>query len=186
MRMDSLAGSIRFLSLTFAGLFAGFVNGVLVFELSLRNYDGSVYTQVRQIELDRLDILASVTLIPALITTAILVALAVRGRGRAFWLTSAALVLLVAVFVTTLLVNLPINGVQVGWSVTAPPADWADIRDRWQIAHAVRTVAAVLAFALLVAAAIVNVKQSFLHRHLLDRSQADHSAPARTYEGGRK
>lgn len=105
MRMDSLTGYIRFLGLTFAGLFAGFVNGVLV--------------------------------------------------------------------------NLPINGDQVGWSVTAPPAGWADIRDRWQIAHAVRTVAAVLAFALLVAAAIVNAKQSFLHRHLLDRSQADHSAPAR-------
>ncbi|MFC5830920.1 anthrone oxygenase family protein [Nonomuraea insulae] len=183
MRNDSLAGYIRFLSLTFAGLFAGFVTGVLIFELSLRDYDGSVYTQVRQIELDRLDTLASVTLIPALITTAILVALAAKGRGRAFWLTSAALVLLVTVFVTTLIVNLPINGDQAGWSVTAPPPNWADIRDRWQIAHAARTVAAVLAFALLVAAAIVNAKQSL--PHLVDRSPTDRSAPAPAYEGGR-
>jgi hypothetical protein len=30
--------------------------------------------------------------------------------------------------------------------VQAPPADWARVRDRWQIAHAVRTVAIVLAF----------------------------------------
>jgi uncharacterized membrane protein len=186
MSKDSLAGYIRFLSLTFAGLFAGFVNGVLVFELSLRNYDGSVYTQVRQVELDHLDTLASATLIPALITTAILVALAARGRGRAFWLTLAALVLLMTVFVLTLIVNLPINGDQAGWSVTAPPADWAGIRDRWQIAHAVRTVAAVLAFALLVAAAVVHAKQSFPRRSPVDRSQPDRSAAARASGGGQR
>ncbi|MGW0810841.1 anthrone oxygenase family protein [Nonomuraea sp. NPDC002799] len=186
MRKASLAGYLRFLSLTFTGLFAGFVNGVLVLELSLRDYDGSVYTQVRQVELDHLDTLASATLIPALITTAILVALAVRARDRAFWLTLTALVLLVTVFVTTLIVNLPINGDQIGWSVTAPPADWADIRDRWQLAHAVRTAAAVLAFASLVAAAIVHAKRSFPRRHPADRPQADRSAPARADEGGRR
>lgn len=186
MSKDSLVGLIRFLSLTFAGLFAGFLVGVLILELSLRDYDGSVYTQVRQVELDRLDTLASVTLIPALITTAILIALTVRGRGRAFWLTLTALVLLASVFVTTLIVNLPINGDQVGWSVTAPPADWAGIRDRWQIAHAVRTVAAVLAFASLGAAVTVNAAQSFLRRSPAALPHADRPGPAHAYGGRRR
>jgi hypothetical protein len=36
--------------------------------------------------------------------------------------------------------------------VQALPADWARLRDRWQIAHAVRTVAIVLALGYLSAA----------------------------------
>ena len=160
MRKNLLVRFVRFLSLTFGGLFAGFLVGVLVLESSLRHFDRSVYTQVRQVELDRLDTLASVTLIPALIATAILVGLAVKVRGRVFWLTLTALILLVSVFVTTLIFNLPINSDQVDWSVKAPPADWASIRDRWQIAHAVRTCAAVLAFGCLSAAAMSKNAQS--------------------------
>jgi uncharacterized membrane protein len=147
---------VRFLSLTFGGLFAGFLVGVLVLESSLRHVDRFAYTQVRHVELDRLDILASLTLIPALIATAILVGLAVKARGHVFWLTLTALILLVTVVVTTLIVNLPINSDQVDWSVKAPPADWASIRDRWQMAHAVRTGAALLAFGFLSAAAMIT------------------------------
>ncbi len=136
----------RFVSLLFGGLFAGFLVAVLVIELSLRSFDASVYTQVRLVELARLDDLAAATLIPALVATAFLVIFAARRRGRALWLTLTALMLLVATFATTLLVNVPINTEQLTWNVQAPPADWASVRDRWQIAHAVRTGAAVLAF----------------------------------------
>jgi hypothetical protein len=52
--------------------------------------------------------------------------------------------LLVAVLVTTLLVNVPNNTEQLTWNVQAPPADWTSVRDRWHIAHAARTGAAVL------------------------------------------
>src|SRR3954471_4024932 len=149
---------LRFTGLIFAGLFAGFLVAVLVFELSLRRFGGSVYTQVRQVELLRLDDLASATLLPALLTTAVLVATALKTRGRTFWLTSTAFALLLTVLVTTLVVNLPVNSDQLDWDVQAPPADWASVRDRWQIAHAVRTVAAVLAFGLLNAAALSRTR----------------------------
>ncbi len=144
----------HFVSLLFGGLFAGFLVAVLVIELSLRSFDASVYTQVRLVELARLDDLAAATLIPALVATAFLVIFAAKRRGRAFWLTLTALMLLVAAFVTTLLVNVPINTEQLTWNVQAPPADWTSVRDRWQIAHAVRTGAAVLAFGCVSAAAM--------------------------------
>ncbi|GAA4682980.1 DUF1772 domain-containing protein [Phytohabitans rumicis] len=137
----------RFASLLFAGLFAGFLTGVLVLELSLRGFDSSVYTQVRLVELDSLDKLAVATLLPALIATAVLLYRTFRTNTR--WLTVAALALLVFVFGLTLLVNLPINADQLDWNVQSPPSDWTDVRDRWQIAHALRTVAGVLAFAVL-------------------------------------
>jgi uncharacterized membrane protein len=145
---------LRLAGLLFSGLFAGFLVAVLVLENSLRSYDGSVYTQVRQVELDALDRLAAATLIPAAIATAILAVLCFRARAGFRWLVLAAFALMVAIFVLTLVVNLPINGDQLDWSVRTPPADWADVRDRWQLAHAVRTVAAVAAFGLLATAAI--------------------------------
>lgn len=143
----------RLVGLVFSGLFAGFLVAVLVLENSLRSLDGPDYTQIRQAELDSLDRLAAATLIPATIATAILVVLAFRAHAPSRWLALAALALMAAIFVVTLTVNLPINSDQLDWSTHAPPADWADVRDTWQIAHAIRTVAAVIAFGLLATAA---------------------------------
>lgn len=143
----------RLVGLVFSGLFAGFLVAVLVLENSLRSFDGTDYTQIRQAELEDLDRLAAATLIPATIATVILVIFYFQTRSRSRWLALAAVTLMAAVFVVTLTVNLPINGDQLDWSAHAPPADWADVRDRWQIAHAVRTVAAGVAFGLLAMAA---------------------------------
>lgn len=142
----------HFVALLFAGLFAGFLTAVLILELSLRSFDGAVYTQVRLVELDSLDKLAIATLLPALIATAALVYRTFRTNTK--WWTVAALALLVFVFGITIVVNLPINSDQIGWDVQSPPSDWADVRDRWQTAHALRTVAASVAFAALGLAAL--------------------------------
>jgi hypothetical protein len=133
-------------SLLFAGLFAGFLLAVLILELSLRKFGASVYTQVRLVELDSLDKLAVATLLPAMIATTAVIVPAVRARIRIPRLPLAALVLLILVFAVTLAVNLPINADQLSWNVQAPPADWASRRDEWQLAHALRTTAALIAF----------------------------------------
>jgi uncharacterized membrane protein len=152
----------RAASLLFAGLFAGFLTAVLVLELSLRGAGGTVYTQVRLVELDSLDKLAVATLLPALIATAVLAYRTFRTGTR--WPTVGALALLVLIVALTVTVNLPINADQLDWNAASPPADWADVRDRWQIAHASRTAAAVIAFALIAFAAP-------LHEHIRPRDQ---------------
>lgn len=148
----------RFASLLFGGLFAGFLVTVLVLESTLRGVGASVYTQVRHVELDRLDGLASATLVPALIAAAVLVASAARNRRPVLW-PVVAFVLLLSVVATTLVFNVPINTDQLTWDVQAPPADWATVRDRWQLAHAVRTGAAVLAFGCLIAARTARTRE---------------------------
>lgn len=142
---------VRGASLLFSGVFAGFLVCVLVLENSLRGLGASVYTQVRLVELDSLDRLASVTLIPAIITT---VVLAIRARGNDRRVVLVAVALLVVVFATTLAINLPINSDQSSWSVQNPPSDWAAVRDRWQLAHLIRTAAALLAFGTLIGSAV--------------------------------
>ncbi|MFF1717983.1 anthrone oxygenase family protein [Streptomyces sviceus] len=157
---NPVARVARGAGLLFTGVFTGFLIAVLVLELSLRGFDRHVYTQVRHVELDSLDKLAVVTLLPALITTAVLLASAFRQGGRTSWRTLTALALLLAILALTLVINMPINADQLDWSVQAPPADWASVRDRWQIAHGVRTGAAVLAFGALIADATRDPHQA--------------------------
>lgn len=146
----------RGLSLLFTGLFAGFLLGILVLELSLRGFSGAVYTQTQQVTLVAIPVLASVLLLPAVVTTAVAAVLGLRERGRTFWLTVVGLLLLVTALLVTLIVNVPINLAEAAWSVTTPPSDWATRRDLWQVGHAVRTGAALLAFPTLLGAALLR------------------------------
>jgi hypothetical protein len=144
-----------FTGMLFSGLFAGFLVAVLVLEASVRRFPASVYIQVRQVELTHLDDLATVLLPAALLATATLVVVTIARRWRTRWLALTALALLLVTFIISTLVSVPINTDQQGWSVLAPPSDWAHVRDHWQIAHLVRTTTAVCAFINLVAAAIM-------------------------------
>jgi hypothetical protein len=60
--------------------------------------------------------------------------------------------MLMLALLISLTVNGPINVEQQSWNLQALPPDWARIRDLWQIAHAVRTVAIVFALGYLCAA----------------------------------
>jgi uncharacterized membrane protein len=156
MNRPAFQSVVRIAALLFVGLFAGFLTGVLVLELSLRQFDGTVYTQLQQVSLVGLPILASVLLFPALIATAAQVFLELKTKGLGLWLMAGALALLLAALVTTLVVNVPINLAEGGWNVRNPPGDWVAMRDRWQLGHAVRTFAALLAFGALSVAVVLH------------------------------
>jgi uncharacterized membrane protein len=145
---------VRWFNLLITGLFAGFVLLILVYEFSLRSVAAPVYAQAQQLEFIALPILAPSLLVPAVVTTAALVLLTVRRRDRSFWLTVVALILLLITLVITLAINVPLNSIEAGWDVLRPPADWASVRDRWEISHAVRTATAITAFAVLTSVAI--------------------------------
>jgi hypothetical protein len=153
---DTILTTALFTSVLFSGLFAGFLTAVLILEASLRRFPASVYTQVRLVELDHLDDLATVLLPVALLATGALVIFTMGRRERIRWLALIALGLLSATFIISVLINVPINTDQQSWSVLAPPSDWAIVRDRWQMAHLLRTTTAVLAFTSLAAATIAR------------------------------
>jgi uncharacterized membrane protein len=140
-----------FIAVLFSGLFAGFLTTVLVFEASLRSYGATVYTQVRLIELAHLDDLATGLLVPAMLGSAALALAVIRRRDGGRWLALTAVLLLLVTTVISVSISVPINTAQLSWSIAAPPADWSAVRDRWQLAHVVRSTTAVLAFALLTA-----------------------------------
>jgi uncharacterized membrane protein len=147
-----------FVAVLFSGLFAGFLTTVLVVEATLRGYGSAVYTQVRLIELEHLDDLATSLLVPAILASVVLAVAVIRRRDAKRWLPLTAVLLLLATLVISVSISVPINTAQASWSVVAPPADWSAVRDRWQLAHVARTTTSVLAFVLLTAAAMRTTK----------------------------
>jgi Domain of unknown function (DUF1772) len=150
-----------FAAMLFTGLFAGFLVTVMVLEASLREFGAAVYTQVRLIELQHLDNLATALLPPAIVAVVALSVASIRVRGTQRWFVLGALLLLLAALLISVEISLPINTAQQHWSVLAPPADWASVRDRWQLAHAARTTTTLLAFLLLIAAALRRPNKPF-------------------------
>ena len=150
-RPTLLQTTSAFGAVLFSGLFAGFLATVLVFEASLRGFGAAVYTQVRLIELQHLGDLATALLVPAILAAAALTLALIRRRGSGRWLTLTAVLLLLAISAS---ISMRINTDQQSWSVSAPPGDWSNVRDRWQLAHAARTTTAALAFVLLAAVAV--------------------------------
>jgi hypothetical protein len=132
-----------------SGLFAGFLVTVAVLEGSMRDEDAAVYTQVRLIELKHLDDLATALLIPALVVITALAVISFRRGATHRWTALIALALLLVTLIISVSISVPINTMQQAWSVASPPADWANIRDRWQLAHLARTATAVVAFVVL-------------------------------------
>jgi len=153
-RPTLLQTTSAFGAVLFSGLFAGFLTTVLVFEASLRGFGAAVYTQVRLIELEHLGDLATALLVPAILAAAALTLALIRRRGSGRWLALAAVLLLLATLAISASISVPINTDQKSWSVSAPPGDWSNVRDRWQLAHAARTTTAALAFVLLTAAVV--------------------------------
>jgi uncharacterized membrane protein len=142
----------RYASLLCCGVLAGIAVTVLVPELALRRLPGPEYVRVRQAEFGFLTWSISAVFVPTLIAVAMLVVQARKAHSPALRPAVAALILLLLSLVITAVVNGPINVEQLSWNAQAPPPDWARVRDRWQIAHAVRTVAIVLAFGYLATA----------------------------------
>jgi Domain of unknown function (DUF1772) len=150
-RSSPLPTTAAYGAVVFSGLFGGFLITVLVLEVSLREANSAVYTQVRLVELDHLGALAGVLLIPAVLAAAVLTQGLFRRRVGGRWPALVAVVLLLVALAISVSISVPINTAQQSWSVLAPPADWAAVRDRWQLAHVARTATATAAFLLLAA-----------------------------------
>lgn len=68
-------------------------------------------------------------------------------RRRALLWAGVALLYFAAVFWLTRSINIPINDAIAQWSAIAPPADWQQLRARWNEANTWRAVASALCFA---------------------------------------
>jgi undecaprenyl pyrophosphate phosphatase UppP len=146
-----LARIARSASQTCCGILVGVALTVLVLEFALRSLDGPQYVVVRQAEYEYFSWFIGAIFVATLIAVITAVLQAYKADRSLLRPTLIALALILLAAVVTLVVNGPINVEQQGWNPQAPPTDWARIRDRWQVAHAVRTAALCLALGYLTA-----------------------------------
>ncbi|MET9046653.1 anthrone oxygenase family protein [Streptomyces sp. NPDC004362] len=141
--------TVRYTSLLCCAILSGVAVTVLFLELALRQLTGPAYIRVRQVEFGFFTWYIGAVTVPTLVAVVMLVLHARRAHSAVLRPSVVALVLLLLALLVTLVVNGPVNVEESGWNALTPPADWARVRDRWQIDHAVRTVAIVLALGFL-------------------------------------
>jgi uncharacterized membrane protein len=76
------------------------------------------------------------------------------ARSTPWWLALASTMLLALISVYSLLLPVPINNQVARWQPDTVPANWRDLRRRWDVLHAFRVVFSVLALILLVASCL--------------------------------
>lgn len=81
-------------------------------------------------------------------------ALAALAHGPARLIAGSAGLLTLGSFLITRFGNVPINGLIKDWARTSPPVDHAEILRRWELFNDLRTLTALIAFALLIALAL--------------------------------
>lgn len=146
-------GVIEFAALFLAGLLAG---EEFVVRYGVRGplaaLDDRAHIEFRQGLIRTLRVLVPAIFGPAL--AAGVAAAIAAGAGPGAALRWAAVLALLGWALVTLFGTVPINSGALDWRPAAPPADWKALIARWERLDTVRTWAAVLAFALFLAATI--------------------------------
>jgi uncharacterized membrane protein len=140
---------LRFINLLSTGLLAGLLFDFWAFIApALATLPGPAFVQTTQ-AIDRqffepIPWLYTVVNFSALF----IVLLRIRDwRSPVVILTAVGMLGTVLATVSTLLINVPINIEVINtWSAAAPPANWAEVRDRWDQANTFRTILVGLAF----------------------------------------
>lgn len=158
---------VQFLTLFLTGLLEGLLVGVWFVEHAMLGLSATVYTAV---ELPKHQFFGPVMpwLMGLTLSAGLLLLLLIRTlRTAAFALASIGVLCIAVLISTTLLVNVPINAeIMTTWSVAAPPANWEQVRDQWNLFHSIRTVLAILAFGCQIVAVLMLQPSGQQHRLL--------------------
>ena len=147
--------TVRCALLLVAGLLTGAIFEVWLGEHSFRG-SGSFYTEFKQLQIRALQ-----GPLPALGAATLAFGLAhlflARGNRLAAGSTLAGVLCFAVCFAITVKGHFPINAQIVEWSAAAPPDGWSELATEWRRLHDLRTLFAVVGFALLVLSVIVPV-----------------------------
>jgi hypothetical protein len=98
-------------------------------------------------------------LMPAtVIATGLAAALAYRRGSSGGALLLVAFACFLGATATTLLVNVPLDELMAGWTLATLPADWTQVRDRWETYHTVRTFLTLAGLAAMLAGSLFPVE----------------------------
>ncbi|MGW4475818.1 anthrone oxygenase family protein [Nonomuraea sp. NPDC004354] len=143
---------VWFAALTATGLMAGIMAGGVLTARAMLGQPAAVYSAVARPTHQTFALPMTAVALVAIAATATLLTMLWRRRPRRVAATAVALLCLLGAITTTLVVNVPINGQMIHEWPGRIPADWAQIRDRWNTWHVVRAALSIIALGCLAAA----------------------------------
>ncbi|MBK9271938.1 MAG: DUF1772 domain-containing protein [Saprospiraceae bacterium] len=137
---------IRFSNIIVAALLAGTSFGIWM-GLNPTNYSPSAYIEQQQNLVQSLNALMVSLVISATLVTVVSAFLQRRNKSTFMTLLIAAFFFASCIFISRF-GNLPIQTEMLNWRTDSLPDNWISLRDKWWSLHIMRTVAELIALAL--------------------------------------
>jgi len=156
-------GTLGIATLVF-GVMAGFFwTYTFNVNLAMLQVDGATYAKVQSLFNQNVRHLMFFTFFfgGGLFSVVALIANLRLWRTFSFWfIVLSAIIYITGIIVFTQQVNLPLNYYTESWQPLNLPADWVDVRKRWNDANAIRVVTSFLSFLFCVVALVLRANQS--------------------------
>jgi hypothetical protein len=145
--MITLLFVIKFLNLLIAGIFAGALfSASAALRPAFRNLSGKEFTKLHQLTTHTYDPLMPILLVLSMLSAIFVLFLSYNFEMVNTWLLISGLICELIVGLISFAVPVPINKDIDKWSVDSPPANFSEVRARWDFYHNIRTIFGVLAF----------------------------------------
>src|SRR5215510_8493502 len=119
---------------------------------SMTSLSTETFLEVAHTMIGNLGTIMAILMPAAILSTLPVLYMLYRRRPKAFYATLAGLSLFVIALLITLLIEVPLDLKFEQWTLETLPADWQQLRDRWEWWHVVRSWVSVVGLALMLAA----------------------------------
>jgi uncharacterized membrane protein len=147
----------QFVSILLSALVTGVFWGTwLSLSRSMALLTPETFLTIGHIMIDNLGTIMAILMPAAIVATLPVLFMLYRRGSRAFLPTLLGLILFVVALLITLIVEVPIDNQIEIWTLTTLPANWQQLRDRWETFHVIRSWVAVVSLALLILGALLT------------------------------
>jgi hypothetical protein len=121
---------------------------------SMSSLSAATFLEVGHTMIGNLGTVMALLMPVAMLSTLPVLYLLYRKRPKRFYVTLLGFMLFVLALLITLLVEVPLDFQFQQWTLATLPANWQQLRDRWELFHFLRSSFAVIGLSLLIAGAL--------------------------------
>lgn len=121
---------------------------------SMTSLSAQTFLEVADAMIGNLGAIMAILMPAAILSTLPVLYLLYRRRPKAFYVTLAGLALFAVALLITLLVQVPLDIAFAQWTADTLPANWQQLRARWEFWHVIRSWVSVFGLALMLAGAL--------------------------------
>ena len=155
-RSSHALGIWQFINIFLLSLVTGVFFGTwLGLSRSMTSLSTTTFLEVAHAMIGNLGAVMALLMPAAMLSTLPVLYLLSRRRPKAFYATLAGLALFVVALLITVLVEVPLDLQFQQWTLATLPANWQQLRARWEFWHAIRSWISVIGLALIIAVALL-------------------------------